>query len=73
MTMKDGKPTFTPMTYHIFDKQRSYEDSSFTHSYMQYHSWLAEQHDANDYFELPSEPALVEFHETNVNSQKFYS
>ena len=73
MVMKKGVPTLQPLTYHIFDSQCSYENSTFNHSDLRYHHWLKEAKQSEDYFDFPAEPADFTFHQTDINSYRFFA
>lgn len=71
MIMENGKAVEKPLKYVVFDKKRAYDESSFNHTYLHYRNWKKNLTDTDDYFELPSEPADVEFHEEDINSAEF--
>ncbi len=71
MIMENGRAVEKPLKYVIFDKKKAYDESSFNHTYLHYRNWKKDIGEADDYFELPPEPADVDFREEDINSAKF--
>lgn len=72
MVMEKDTPREKPLSYCIFDKSRSYDESSFNHTYLHYRRWKEEVGDSDDYFEFPEEPATVRFEEIDINRREFF-
>jgi len=71
MVTEKGVPKYKPLKFYIFDKDKSYEESSFNHTYLHYERWKKEQTDKSDYFDLPPEPAEMEFKNKDINTGEF--
>ncbi len=69
----DGEPEKMTVKYHIFDKEAVESEALLADTYMHYEGWFKNLSDdeKKKYFDLPTLPADVSFHQCNVNNGSF--